>query len=147
MSKTQSSSDIAALLMRCADTRTPPFFPVARDLLIDGALRSALRRKDWYVATLDRAPVFGKDTLLHALYQSGEFPAYFGFNWDALKDTLCDFSWLPVNGGIALIWRNPALLQQRAPEAYDTFIEVLDEAAALRANAGAPPLRVLMPAS
>ena len=58
MSKTQSSSDIAALLMRCADTRTPPLVPVARDLLIDGALRSALRRKDWYVATLDRAPVF-----------------------------------------------------------------------------------------
>jgi RNAse (barnase) inhibitor barstar len=146
MSKPQSSSDITALLNRCADPATPPLVTVTNDLLMDGALRSALRRKGWFVATLDRAPVFGKDTLLHALYQSGEFPAYFGFNWDALKDTLCDFSWLPVNGGVALIWRNPALLQQRAPEVYDTFVEVLEEAAALRTDAAAPPLRVLVPA-
>ena len=38
------------------------------------ALAGALRKADVYAAIIDRAPVFSKDTLLHAIYQSCEFP-------------------------------------------------------------------------
>lgn len=47
-----------------------------------------LTESDYHAVLVDRAPVFDRDTLMHALYQSLRFPAYFGFNWDSLKDCL-----------------------------------------------------------
>ena len=35
------------------------------------------------------------EELLKALYYSLWFPGYFGFNWDALYDCLCDLTWVP----------------------------------------------------
>ncbi|WP_350223398.1 barstar family protein [Leclercia adecarboxylata] len=35
------------------------------------------------------------DEFLRSLYYVLWFPGYFGFNWDALYDCLCDLSWLP----------------------------------------------------
>lgn len=35
------------------------------------------------------------DELLRSLYYLLWFPGYFGFNWDALYDSLNDLSWLP----------------------------------------------------
>lgn len=37
-----------------------------------------------------------KAELLTQLARELQFPAYFGHNWDALFDCLCDLSWLPV---------------------------------------------------
>jgi Barstar (barnase inhibitor) len=35
------------------------------------------------------------EELLNALYFSLWLPGYFGFNWNALYDCLCDLSWIP----------------------------------------------------
>ncbi len=35
------------------------------------------------------------DELLRSLYYVLWFPGYFGFNWDALYDSLRDLSWMP----------------------------------------------------
>lgn len=35
-----------------------------------------------------------KEDLLEALAMAGSFPDYFGKNWDALRDCLCDFNWV-----------------------------------------------------
>jgi RNAse (barnase) inhibitor barstar len=35
-----------------------------------------------------------RQTLFDALAKKLHFPAYFGHNWDALYDVLCDFSWI-----------------------------------------------------
>jgi hypothetical protein len=35
-----------------------------------------------------------KVDLFSALAREGKFPDYFGANWDALHDCLCDFSWI-----------------------------------------------------
>jgi hypothetical protein len=35
-----------------------------------------------------------KVDLFSVLAKEGEFPEYFGANWDALLDCLCDFSWV-----------------------------------------------------
>ncbi len=141
---------VESIVRQCVDPGAPVRIGAPRQHLSSRALRTALRNAGWYVATLDRAPVTGKDTLLHALYQSGEFPGSFGFNWDALADALTDYSWLDRSraipyAGVALIWRNPAVLEQRAPEVYDTFLALLEEAAEKRAAAGVAPLRVLTP--
>ncbi len=122
-----------------------PFVEVPAELLQTRDLRTALQRDGWYVSTLDRAPIYDKATLLHALYQSGEYPAGFGFNWDALLDVLRDLEWLAAARGIALVWRHPDVLEARAPDVLATFLEVVEDAAAHRAEQGYAPLRVLVP--
>ncbi len=145
MSNTITSEQVIAAVGAITAADAPARQPLPKAVLRSSALREALRADGWYVATLDRAPVFSKDTLMHALYQSGEYPAHFGFNWDALLDALRDLSWLAGKRGIALVWRNPGVLETRAPEAYATFLEILDEACAYRAEQGFEPLRVLIP--
>lgn len=51
------------------------------------------RPKDAFVAMLPSA-IGTKRGLLEALASLLAFPAYFGFNWDALFDCFRDFSWL-----------------------------------------------------
>lgn len=136
---------LEAVIARLASAGTPAVVDVDADLLATPDLRRRLARAGWRAATLDRAPVVDKATLLHALYQSGEYPAGFGFNWDALLDALRDLSWLEPAEGIALVWRHPEVLTGRDPESAATFAEILEEAAAHRAAAGYPPLRVLVP--
>ncbi len=75
---------------------------------------------------IDRAPVFNKETLLHAIYQAGAFPAYFGFNWDALEDCLTDCSWMTKSLGIVFILSNIALLETREANTLATFLEIIE---------------------
>ena len=116
------------------------------DLVESRALRHALAAAGWRVLVLDRAPVVDKATLLHACYQSGEYPAGFGFNWDALTDALRDLSWLEPAAGVALLWRHPDVLESRDPATAATFRDVVEEAAGERAAAGYPWLRVVLAA-
>lgn len=138
---------LQTLVADLAKTETPAFVEVPLELLRASGFRAALVGAHWYVSTLDRAPVFDKTTLMHALYQSGEYPAGFGFNWDALLDVLRDLEWLESAQGIALLWRHPDVLAERAPDVAATFREVVEDACAHRAERGYPPLRVLVPAA
>jgi hypothetical protein len=146
MSNPVTPEQIAAAVSQISDAAAPALVPLSKALLRSSALRVALRAAGWYASTLDRASVFSKDTLLHALYQSGEYPAHFGFNWDALADALNDLEWLGDAQGVAMFWRNPDVLKSRAPETYATFVEIVEEAHASRAEQGYAPLRVLIPA-
>ena len=89
--------------------------------LHERALQRAFRNKA-FCAKIDRAPVFDKTSLLHAIYQSCGLPAYFGFNWDALLDSLTS---LPPAPAYVLALANPSLLMERAPADYATFIQVI----------------------
>jgi RNAse (barnase) inhibitor barstar len=91
---------------------------------------SALELEGCRVAILDRAPVFDKDTLLHALYQGCGFPAYFGFNWDALSDALVEKIG-EESRPLILIFQDFDLLGARAPDVAQTFLDIFDEVADL----------------
>jgi hypothetical protein len=107
-------------------------------------LLSELRGEGYFAVLVDRAPVFNKETLLHALYQSCVFPASFGFNWDALEDTLSDFSWLNEQPkGFALVFRNFSVLEERAPYVVETFLEIIHDVAKVRKEKNRPPLFVV----
>ncbi len=131
------------LLKLCADPRTPMQVAARPDLFDSPELAAAFARAGWFAPRVDRAPVFNKVTLLHAIYQSCEFPAWFGFNWDALRDSLSDLSWCPANG-YALLFRNLGLLQVRAPDDYATFIDVAQEACEIWAEASGVPFRLVV---
>jgi Barstar (barnase inhibitor) len=114
-----------------------------------GELRSA----GYFAVLVDRATVFDKATLLHALYQSCVFPAYFGFNWDALEDTLLDFSWLDFSWlgvtqqevkGYVLVFRNFAVLEERAENVAETFLEIVRDVVKVRREKKAASLLVVM---
>ena len=85
-----------------------------------------LKRTGLHVILIDHAPVYNKETLLHALYQNTPFPGYFGFNWDALQDILADFSWLEETPkGIVLVLKDSARFKAAAAEDWDTFVDIV----------------------
>lgn len=93
------------------------------------AVLERLRSEGYDAVWVDRAPVFDKATLLHALYQALALPAHFGFNWDALADALFG----PENGEApprVLVFRDLELLEERDPESARVFLEIIDEVAA-----------------
>jgi RNAse (barnase) inhibitor barstar len=78
---------------------------------------------------VDRAPVFDKTTLLHALYQAVPLTADFGFNWDALEDALYG----PEDPGApprVLVFRDLELLEEQEPETARVFLDIVDTVAA-----------------
>ncbi len=76
---------------------------------------------------VDRAPVLDKATLLHALYQALELPAWFGFNLDALADALASLE--PKQGRRrVLVFQDFTTLEDADPDLAETFCEIADEA-------------------
>ncbi|MEX2173722.1 MAG: barstar family protein [Pirellulaceae bacterium] len=49
------------------------------------------------------AGIRSKQKLLAILADKLRFPAYFGWNWDALEECLGDLSWLPVGQSVAIV--------------------------------------------
>jgi hypothetical protein len=82
-------------------------------------LRAAGLRPIW----VDRAPVFDRVTLLHALYQALQLPAWFGFNWDALEESLFDVG----DGGLpaVLVFNDLELLEEQDPDSAATFLDIV----------------------
>jgi RNAse (barnase) inhibitor barstar len=103
---------------------------------------SELRAAGYFAVLVDRAPVFNKETLLHALYQSCMFPAHFGFNWDALEDTLSSFSWNDAKGYV-LVFRNFGVLQERASNVAETLLSIVQDVANVRREKNKAPLFVV----
>lgn len=76
---------------------------------------------------VDRAPVFDKPTLLHALYQALQLPAWFGFNWDALHDVLSERG---REEPFVLVFEDFRLLEERDPDSAATFVDIVESVAA-----------------
>jgi hypothetical protein len=76
------------------------------------ALRSGVYRTDRAEGVRDAARARGFDVapiaasekgeLLSEIARALEFPAWFGGNWDALEDCLCDLSWREAQGTVLL---------------------------------------------
>lgn len=75
---------------------------------------------------VDRAPVFDKTSLLHALYQALPLTADFGFNWDALEDALFGPE-DPAAPARILVFRDLELLEERDPDTAATFLDIVRE--------------------
>jgi len=65
------------------------------------------------------------------------FPDWFGANWDALFDCLADLSWRPA-AGYVLILDHAEDMRRHAPEAFDTALAVLADAANAWSDRGRP---------
>jgi RNAse (barnase) inhibitor barstar len=100
------------------------------DALDADAVVERLGGAGFHAVRVDRAPVFDRDTLMHALYQALQLPAWFGFNLDALADALADLE--PQQGRRwVLVFQDFSLLEDSDPELAESFCEIVDEACAL----------------
>ncbi len=72
------------------------------------SVRNAAEEAKFVLFDADLSGVHGKGALLAALAEAIGAPAWFGNNWDALADALCDLSWR-VGIGYVLLLRNADL--------------------------------------
>ena len=64
-----------------------------------------------------------KKILLTALADEMQFPDYFGMNWDALNECICDLSWLPA-GHVNLIHNDVPMLNDK--KELRTYLSILE---------------------
>lgn len=88
------------------------------------ALVQRLRDEGIDAVWVDRAPVFDKTSLLHALYQAVPFTGDFGFNWDALEDALFGPD-DPAAPPRVLVFQDFELLEERDPAAARVFLDIV----------------------
>ena len=93
---------------------------------------------------IDLAGCPEKREFLDRVARTLEFPDWFGHNWDALFDCLADLSWRPAPGYV-LVFEHAGEFREFQPEAYDTALAILSDAAAAWQARGVP-FRVFMSA-
>lgn len=68
--------------------------------------------------------IHSKNALLERLCSELQFPAYFGWSWDALFDCLCDLAWI-AERRVVLLHRDIPLSDTKEQEMY---LDVLSDA-------------------
>lgn len=99
-----------------------------------GWIADAAREHDLRIARVGLERGGGKAALLDALAESLRFPQWFGGNWDALEDCLCDLSWLPPSGHLLLIEGSQAMPQNE----MSVLCEILSSVAHFWKERGRP---------
>jgi RNAse (barnase) inhibitor barstar len=87
-------------------------------------------RVGWRVFWLDGSGLRDKRALLDRCVEEFALPAYFGRNWDALQDSLCDLSWTPTTCGYLVVYDNWGELADANPSAHRTLVDVFESAVA-----------------
>ena len=77
---------------------------------------------------IDLAGCSDKAGLLERTATALAFPDWFGGNWDAFYDCLADLGWRDAAGWL-LVLENTGDLRRHAPEALDTAVAILGDAA------------------
>ena len=86
-------------MQRLSDASKSGVYRASRaDEILDATQGSALQ-----VSRIDLAGIADKQALMQRLARALEFPRWFGGNWDALEDCLCDLSWSKSGGHVLLI--------------------------------------------
>ena len=83
---------------------------------------------DYAVLRVDLSGCTDKTELMRRFANAGEFPGWFGGNWDALSDVLGDFSWRRADGYVLLI-EHASGWRAAHPDDFDTLLEILNETA------------------
>jgi hypothetical protein len=111
---------------------TFPFVAAQSGIYIEPAAVSSLKQSAltaglvWF--ELDLAGIADKPGFLAGCQAALGLPSSFGRNWDALADSLADFSWRPARGYVVAI-RNGGAFARRSPQDYATALEILAAAA------------------
>ncbi|MCY3821368.1 MAG: barstar family protein [Gammaproteobacteria bacterium] len=83
-----------------------------------------------------------KRELLEVLGSALDFPGYYGINWDALWDCLCDFEWLP-EGDVVI--RHEDLPLEGDSDSVRTYLSILEDSVEKWANSDERSLIIVFP--
>ena len=100
-----------------------------------GPLRAAARRAGIAWHDLDLDGVRDRDAFFRRCARAFALPGYFGNNWDALHESMLDLAGSGTPGAV-VHWRRGAGLAKRVPDAVNTALEILQEAAGYWAGTG-----------
>ena len=89
------------------------------------------------------ASIRSKQKLLRVLAEQLQFPAYFGYNWDALEECLQDLSWVPA--GNVQIRHRDLPLPPGSPD-RQTYLQILRTATACWNDLGSRAMLCQFPA-
>jgi RNAse (barnase) inhibitor barstar len=98
-----------------------------------GLLASALA---WPSYVVDLEGCLDKPTLLERCASTFAFPSWFGHNWDAFFDCLVDLPSARRAHGCVVVLSHAAGMRSAAPEALDTAVSILADAAKVWAGRG-----------
>ena len=90
----------------------------------------------WPCYVVDLQGCLDKATLLERCAETLAFPSWFGHNWDAFFDSLVDLPSARRARGCVLVMRHAADLRSAAPEALDTGLAIVGDAAKVWADRG-----------
>lgn len=103
-------------------------------------VEDAVRGTALDLAHADLGGATDKESLLRRLAPALGFPAWFGGNWDALEDCLCDLAWRAGDGHVFVL-RD---YQDLPPDDLGVLLDVLATSAAYWAGRGRPFFAVLV---
>ncbi|MFB6448777.1 barstar family protein [Bradyrhizobium tunisiense] len=84
-----------------------------------------------------------KTALLVTIATQLRFPNYFGGNWDALEECICDLSWLPT--GLVLVKHDDLPLVDDMRNAI-VYVTILNSATRKMSKSEQHPLSIVFPA-
>jgi hypothetical protein len=96
------------------------------------AVAEALQDGKMDLAHVSLKEVKNKDKLLEVIARQLRFPEWFGGNWDALEDCLCDLSWRKGSGHVLLFE------DFRMSDELGILIDILGACAEFWASRGRP---------
>jgi Barstar (barnase inhibitor) len=99
-------------------------------------IRALSESLGYTVFDVDLAGCHDKAGLLERMAGALSFPNWFGHNWDAWFDCLTDLGWHPAARGYVLVLRRALRMQQAAPEALDTALAIIEDAARVWSDRG-----------
>lgn len=133
MSTQSDSVDFYRTLFANADRASVYHLPHGdRTALMDGATAA-----ECLIMGVNLAEVRNKDEMLAAIGKALRFPSWFGSNWDALNDSLCDMGWLPATGYVIVLEHCDGI-HTRAEDDFVTLMQIFQEAADTWRENGTP---------
>ena len=85
--------------------------------------QSCIDKLGYTMLFLDGTKITTKNELFSELARVMKFPNYFGHNWDALEECLCDLEWMPARGYIVFFY-SPRYFADNSKSDFQFFIEI-----------------------
>jgi hypothetical protein len=119
---------MSKLLERLQDASRSGVYRTARPEAIEDALRNG----GLDLSHIPLKDAQGKEALLKQIASALAFPDWFGGNWDALEDSLCDLSWRQAAGHVLLF------TDFETTDELGILLDVLASSAAFWSSRGKP---------
>jgi len=115
--------------MKPFNALTAPFLHIAEadpSSITDLVLAMAARESETAVRVVRGRKMLADQHLFDEVAAALQFPHYFGENWNALAECICDLSWLPAERYL-LVLRDADVVLSVAPDIFGLFVRTVHD--------------------